>query len=240
MSVTWLKFETPKTEGLNNSDDSSEPTGKSSVSSPKRRSRSEAKKNEILDVAREQFLENGYAGTSIDSIVDILGGSKSTIYNHFSNKEALFAAVIRNFGHTPELPDFPVLDGNTHNELLAFAQDRQKRVLSRLNINIMRIVIAEAARQPNIAELYFSNAPEPTYKVFKGYLQKAIDRGDLAIENLDQAADEFLGGLLQHDILARLFGMKRNIAEAELNTKAQQMTDSFLANYGTKKLRGGD
>lgn len=239
MSVTWLKFDDPKTEGMDGEPNSVGEAEVSRISSTKRRTRSEAKKNEILEVAREQFLENGYAGTSIDSIVDILGGSKSTIYSHFSNKETLFAAVIRNLGHTPELPDFPVLDGNTRNELIAFAQDRQKRVLSRLNINIMRIVIAEAARQPNIAELYFSNAPEPTYRALKDYLKKAVARGDLAINDLNQAADEFLGGLLQHDILARLFGMKRDIAEAELNAKAQQMTDNFLTHYGIKKLRGG-
>lgn len=239
MSVTWLKIDdAPHVDGESATDNMAENQTAQPVRDG-RRTRAEAKRNQILKVAREVFLKHGYAGTSVDSIVDILGGSKSTIYNHFGNKEGLFAAVIRQFGHDSAMPDFPVTDGNTRNELIAFAEDRIRRVFSSLNVDIMRIVIAEAARQPEIAELYYRNAPAPTYKAFGEYLTAAIERGDLEIDDTRRATDEFIGSLLMRGFLSHLFGVERGVSDAEVSAKALEITDSFLVRYGTKKPQQG-
>ncbi len=55
----------------------------------------ETKANVILAGALREFLENGYKGTSVDRLAKAAGVSKPTLYNHFKDKEALFAAVIR-------------------------------------------------------------------------------------------------------------------------------------------------
>ncbi len=233
MTVTWLKFGDDEAGGQAALVES----GASSKNSPKRLSRTKAKRDEIIKIARQQFLKNGYDGTSVDAIVKVLGGSKSTIYSHFGNKEGLFAAVIRNFGHAPNNRDFPVRNGNIRDELTAFALDRQKRVFSELNISIMRIVIAEAARQPNIAELYFRNAPEPTYVVLREYLEQAIARHDLLIDDLDAATEEFLGGLLQRNILASLFGIAEKMSDDEMAERAVRLTDRFLNRFVAEKQR---
>lgn len=48
----------------------------------------------ILDVAQRLFLEKGYEGTSIQNIIDGLGGlSKGAVYHHFKSKEEIFNAV---------------------------------------------------------------------------------------------------------------------------------------------------
>ena len=45
----------------------------------------------ILDVSEKLFLENGYDNTSIQNIIDALGGlSKGAIYHHFRSKEEIF------------------------------------------------------------------------------------------------------------------------------------------------------
>lgn len=50
--------------------------------------------NRILDVAERLFLDKGYDNTSIQDIIDNLGGlSKGAIYHHFKSKEDLFYAV---------------------------------------------------------------------------------------------------------------------------------------------------
>jgi AcrR family transcriptional regulator len=46
-----------------------------------------------LQAAREIFLEKGYAGTSIDEVVQRTGGSKASVYKYFGSKEGLFAAM---------------------------------------------------------------------------------------------------------------------------------------------------
>ena len=50
--------------------------------------------NFILDVAFRLFMEKGYEHTSIQDIIDQLGGlSKGAIYHHFKSKEDILVAV---------------------------------------------------------------------------------------------------------------------------------------------------
>ncbi len=48
----------------------------------------------IIDVSREEFLENGFAKASIRKITAKAGTSKSNLYNYFSDKNDLFYAVL--------------------------------------------------------------------------------------------------------------------------------------------------
>lgn len=51
--------------------------------------------NKILDVSMELFLEKGYEHTSIQDIVNNLGGlSKGAIYHHFKSKEDILDGVM--------------------------------------------------------------------------------------------------------------------------------------------------
>ena len=51
--------------------------------------------NKILDVSMQLFLEKGYEHTSIQDIVNHLGGlSKGAIYHHFKSKEDILDGVM--------------------------------------------------------------------------------------------------------------------------------------------------
>lgn len=59
-----------------------------------RNSHPEKTVNAILDVAFRLFMEKGYEHTSIQDIIDGLGGlSKGAIYHHFKSKEDILVAV---------------------------------------------------------------------------------------------------------------------------------------------------
>ena len=50
--------------------------------------------NLILDTAYRLFMQKGYEHTSIQDIIDQLGGlSKGAIYHHFKSKEEILIAV---------------------------------------------------------------------------------------------------------------------------------------------------
>lgn len=49
----------------------------------------------LLIEARAAFARNGYANTSLDSIVAAAGYSKGALYNNFRTKQDLFLAVVR-------------------------------------------------------------------------------------------------------------------------------------------------
>lgn len=59
-----------------------------------RRKDPEGTLNLILDVAEQLFMEKGYEHTSIQDIINGLGGlSKGAIYHHFKSKDEIFMAV---------------------------------------------------------------------------------------------------------------------------------------------------
>jgi AcrR family transcriptional regulator len=60
---------------------------------PLRARQAEATRNLLIDVARKNFTEFGYAATSIDDIIQQAGVARGALYHHFPGKEALFRAV---------------------------------------------------------------------------------------------------------------------------------------------------
>ena len=51
--------------------------------------------NLILDVSQRLFIEKGYDNTTIQDIIDELGGlTKGAIYHHFSSKQDMLAAAL--------------------------------------------------------------------------------------------------------------------------------------------------
>jgi AcrR family transcriptional regulator len=55
---------------------------------------SQATRTHILDAAVRLFAHHGYAGTSVQQIVDVAAVSKPALYYHFADKAALFQAVV--------------------------------------------------------------------------------------------------------------------------------------------------
>ena len=53
----------------------------------------EAWRQEILDAAKELFVSNGYAETSVSDIMNAVGGAKGVFYRYFQSKEALMHAL---------------------------------------------------------------------------------------------------------------------------------------------------
>lgn len=48
----------------------------------------------ILDVAMRLFVERGYEQTSMQNIIDELGGlTKGAVYHHFSSKEEILSLI---------------------------------------------------------------------------------------------------------------------------------------------------
>lgn len=52
-------------------------------------------RKKILDVAREEFIQNGFIGTSMRTIAKKSKISTSNIYNYFKNKDDLFAEILK-------------------------------------------------------------------------------------------------------------------------------------------------
>ena len=68
----------------------------------------------ILDTAQGLFLEKGYENTSIQDIINGLGGlSKGAVYHHFKSKEDIFNAVGERFNQRAISELAAIRDDNT-------------------------------------------------------------------------------------------------------------------------------
>lgn len=61
------------------------------------RMKPEHRKQELLEIAFRQFMQQGYEKTSIRSIVGEANGEIGMFYHHFSSKEAIFSEVLEQY-----------------------------------------------------------------------------------------------------------------------------------------------
>ena len=128
----------------------------------------------ILDVSYRLFMEKGYERTSIQDIIDNLGGlSKGAIYHHFKSKEDILMAVMDRMT-------------SQSNHILAVIRDRkdlngQEKLKKILKDSIMRPVQDEVfTAAPNLHDnprLLFSILRETIDEAAPNYILPIIRQG---------------------------------------------------------------
>src|SRR3546814_9357705 len=53
------------------------------------------RRSRLIDAARGLFHEKGFAATTIDDIIERIGGSRGTLYIYFGSKLELFETIVR-------------------------------------------------------------------------------------------------------------------------------------------------
>src|ERR1700687_1144963 len=56
------------------------------------------RREELLDIALDLFLETGFEGTSIELITKTASVAKGTFYHYFESKDDLLAQLVARFG----------------------------------------------------------------------------------------------------------------------------------------------
>lgn len=160
--------------------------------------RGRARLAKILDAATELFLKVGYEQASIDAILLQSGGSKSTLYAYFPTKEDLFRSVIDNVVDNTDLGMTLDVSSNARAVLTEFAVNRQRVVLAPRHRAVLRLVIAERERFPDLAQIYWDRGPKRSGGQLVTYLEALRNREILAVDNAEEAAAFFIGMLFQH------------------------------------------
>ncbi len=88
----------------------------------------------VLDAAEERFSDEGFRGTSLRDIARDVGIRAPSLYNHFANKEALYAAVLeRAFGPMLEILERFLERGEAAYETPGMADDMLRVLTERPN-----------------------------------------------------------------------------------------------------------
>ena len=193
---------------------------------------SSVKRQKILEVATELFLEKGYGTASTSELVRRVGGSKTTIYSHFGDKAGLFTAIVDELlKDTVAYSDTLDLGGLSVREaLLAVAIQHLKVVLSPRYIGLIRVVAAEVNRFPELGKAFYEHGPGKSYANFQNFLEGRVEAGELAVEDPSRATDQFFGTLLHREVLARMYGVKTAPLRGRADIAAT-IVDEFLDRY---------
>lgn len=171
--------------------------------------RSEERRRALLLAAREVFLEKGYAGTSVEDVMARVGGSKATLYSYFGNKDGLFGDIIlmqceeflANLAIPRELGD------DIEKTLFEFGRRAYALFTDAKRIAMLRNMISEAERFPQLAERVYANGPRRGRALLAELLQRAHDAGQIDCPRPDFAAIQFMEMIKAHSQWRALFGM---------------------------------
>jgi TetR/AcrR family transcriptional regulator, mexJK operon transcriptional repressor len=175
--------------------------------------RAQRTREQLRAAAQRLFLQQGYLATSTDAILSEAGiASKETLYRHYASKEELFADVLRHL--TLEQPHFaerlaqlPPPDdlSSLRQALTAIARELLALMLQPEYQALVRMVMAEMPRFPQLGQLYRGAVPERGLRILATVLRQAHERNIIADIDFDAVTHALLGGLITYALFGRLF-----------------------------------
>jgi AcrR family transcriptional regulator len=139
------------------------------------RPRSKHAHDKVLRAALKLFGERGIDATSMDAIAQTSGVSKATIYNHWTNKEALLLDVmlmVNGLDRDPEDVD----SGDLCNDLATVLSRRPPDQFDAARERMMPVLIAYSAVHHEFGEAWRHRVMEPARSCLRRILRRGIKR----------------------------------------------------------------
>ncbi len=193
------------------------------MAEPSYQRRKEDRPQEITEAAFTAFAEKGYAGTRIEEVARRAGVSKGLMYLYFKTKEELFKAVVRSVV-VPQVDLLereldaaaPSAEAYLRGPVLAFMKGVPG---SRISV-VIRLLIAEAPRHPDLVEFYWQNVASRGLAA----LRKLLDRG-VATGEFKQTAVNELPQLLIAPVITSVIW---NIVFAERSLDTDTLIETHM------------
>lgn len=193
---------------------------------------SKAKRQQIIDGALKVFLKYGYEGTSMNRVAEEASVIKQTIYSHFDDKQGLFKAIIESL----TLQKFKEQFGAEEIDVAADPEFVLRKIAGVFAgrkkdasyIALMRTVIGESARFPELARLYTTTVIKRGIQILTTYLEA---HPELGIKDAEATARVYCGSLVNTILLEEvLYGSE--IVPFDM----QRIVDALVAMVLKKKL----
>jgi AcrR family transcriptional regulator len=191
-----------------------------------------SKRRQILDGARKVFMDLGFDGASMGEIARAAGVSKGTLYVYFADKNRLFEAIVEQESLAQAEIAFnfdPARDVAT--TLREFGEAYINLICRPGGGSAIRTVMAIAERMPDVGRRYYECVLDKTINRLATYLDAHVASGELAVEDRELAASQFMMMCQASLFLPFIF----QAAPAPSPERISQVVDSaarmFLAAY---------
>lgn len=147
----------------------------------RREKQKEAKRLALIDAALSVFSRVGFAAAKMDDVAEEAGVSKGTVYLYFDSKEQLFEGMVK----SKMLPvfesaaEYPIAPGATASERLKIhLKFFYKKVLDTERRQIMRLIMSEGTKFPDLAEFYHANILSRGQAMTEAIIQQGVETGE--------------------------------------------------------------
>ncbi|MDO5537940.1 MAG: TetR/AcrR family transcriptional regulator [Desulfovibrionaceae bacterium] len=190
----------------------------------------------VLQAARKVFFEHGYFAATTDMIQREAGVSKSTLYQHYRNKEGMLSAVIvwTCTNHSLQA-SLEAITGETLRErLICAARLYLDLLLQSETVSLLRVIVEVSRQFPDLNALFFDSGPGCAQRVVEDILERAAQAGEIALSpaGIAQASTLFKSMVRAEHYFEYLLFPGRRLAAGELDAWAALAVDSFLAAFG--------
>ena len=196
------------------------------------RVKTEARREAILEAAAEAFRERGFEAASMADVAVRVGGSKATLYNYFSSKEQLFAAVMLKGAKAQAGPIFEKFraDPDLEPALQRFGREYLPFVLSPEILAISRMCAADGERT-GVGRIVDEVGIKVAWGKVAERLERGMDEGGLRRADPWRAAIH-LKALLEAGIVdRRIRGCSTATTPDEIEQAVVTGVDVFLRGY---------
>jgi TetR/AcrR family transcriptional repressor of mexJK operon len=199
------------------------------------------KRRQILVGARALFSEVGFERACVDEIAARAGVSKATVYSHFHDKKALYAAYLsEEVDSLRESVRCMLLSAEPVGDIGVALREAGERLLALFLdpaiVNFYRNASAEIERFPELGQTLFDSGPAAMISVIGTYLSRWHERGALRLDDPHTAAIHFV--MLCHgDLVARSqLGVLPDPLQPAIAETVRKAVDAFLLAYGTRTI----
>lgn len=187
----------------------------------------------ILRAAKTLFAKRGFDATSMDALARAAGVSKLTLYSHFADKDALFAAsvVATCEAHAPPAFFDPTQPLPLRQRLLQIGRGFVDLIMDEEVIDFYRMMAAQARNDDRLGKLFYAAGPEPTVRQFAQLLSSAHQQQELRVPNPKVAAEHFFCLLKGVHHLQALMACRGPLNETERTHHVTEVVELFLRAY---------
>jgi AcrR family transcriptional regulator len=186
----------------------------------------------ILEAGLAIFSSAGFAAAKLDAVAEKAGVAKGTIYLHFRDKQDLFEQIVRS-------TVVPVLarleDVASRNELSTRAalaglyQIFVTEVRGTRREQVLRLVISEGSRFPEIASFYYREVVSKGAALLRRVLRRGVANGELASDRLAEHPQLVFAPLIMIIVWEGLF---RDIESLDVESMLQAFLDMLVPKKG--------
>lgn len=198
----------------------------------KKRSKNEAKRQQILDSAINLFTEQGFAATSMELIAKNADVSKQTVYSHFGSKDDLFSASIEQRCESLHILDLSMHDlSDPKTILLELAKRLIEIITSKQACAVHKICAFESNAYPQVSDIFYQAGPLRVTNELSLLMEKLHQQKVLYIENPRYAALQFLNTIKGELWMQVEFNTKERISPKEVDEYLRDSVDFFIRGY---------